>query len=267
MWCFRLTHSRCHQTDYSPEEVVRVVGTDVQVKDKRVLTADIVHPWMIVPYQYSVPPEFRPNRRPNVRSSDDDLLWWRAQLVYYILRPLPETWGIIRAAQKEACLNEFWPIIGIHSRQGSSVKLDGDGGRRKVYSSEEHLRAADELAKAIKKDDKAIAEYIFLSTEYEEEIHRIAELYPDRFLIHFAGTMQDLHSVLLDTGMTANERYKPYRELHLIAITHLFALLGVDGFICQLQSNYSRLVIEMLRAIGKSIPYVSVGGHTWMVDP
>ena len=256
----------CHSSDYSSSEVVALNAQgksknnkeEEEDEDNRVLTADILYPWMIVHYQHSIPDEF---------TADYDLFWWRSQLVYYILTPLPETWGIIRAARHEVCLKEFWPIIGIHSRQGSSVKLDGDGGRRKVYSSEFHMKKADQLAKQITGNSSAIAQNIFLSTEYVEEITQMENEYPDRFFIHFAGTMQDLHSVLLDTGMSATEKYKPYHELHLIAIIHLFTLIEVNGFIGQFQSNYSRLVLEMLKAIGKEVPYLSVGDHDWNVDP
>lgn len=250
--------SSCTTKHYRESEVVRLQDAQ-QHSSSRVISIksfwDKLQPF----YNKKVPKEYSKGREED--EIDDDLLWWRSQLVYYILRPLPRTWRLIDSARRELCLDRFRPVVGVHLRQGSSVKSFGDYGRRKVFSIDDHIKAADRLL-------VDHATHILLSTEYPEDVKALSEKYVDRLFLHFSpeGMVPDAHSFVIDHKLKSTAS-KPYTDLHLIAIINLFTLIESDGLVVQFQSNYSRLLLELLVAIGRDIPIEKLGDFEWMVDP
>eukprot|EP01104_Vermistella_antarctica_P017783 TRINITY_DN636_c1_g1_i1.p1 TRINITY_DN636_c1_g1~~TRINITY_DN636_c1_g1_i1.p1 ORF type:complete len:542 (+),score=118.31 TRINITY_DN636_c1_g1_i1:299-1924(+) len=214
------------------------------------------------------------------------LLWWRSQLVFYILRPTEETWENVIDVEKrrlgfipesarscDGVRGKAYPIAGVHMRHGSSTTKTSE--KRVQVPLSKYLSSADAIldpqgggrtradilaSSAVVRDQPVVAN-ILLSTEYHNEITKAIVDYPDRNFFHVDEVETDAHSLLIE------KKKLNVPKLHRICIKNLFLQISCDAFVGTLKSNYGRMIYELSVATNHRLPVLSVDGLDWLANP
>jgi len=263
-----------------------------QKDPRRVVFADtnVMWPWMQRSYAQRVPLKFRGR----------GLLWWRSQLVTYILRPSILTIDIIneqdkdlstpllfqppllrsgeettgdesRNTSKRTTTAPMHNFLGVHMRHGVSTVVKGN---RRHFPFEKYLEAANQLASELKwrNPESEMLQHpssVLLSTEHPEELEEAKSVVQRKGaattttatrIVHVKEVETDAHSLILQRQAIV------HRRLHVICIKNMYLQLRSSLFVGTFSSNFSRMIVELMVGLGKTVRAASLDME-WFVNP
>ena len=166
------------------------------------------------------------------------LVWWRAMLAKFLLRPIQTVYGLIDAARQRLSANsKRWPpLIGIHVRHGDKV----------VEASVLDVAAYIDVATALVRESRG-RKSVFISSDDPDVLHIAASLGVQR-QIEVLSDADELRDLDITNANVLNHRRVNVTRYALEAISNTWLLSEAQLFVGTFSSNLGRLAFELMLA-------------------
>ncbi|KAJ1470907.1 hypothetical protein T484DRAFT_1917060 [Baffinella frigidus] len=212
------------------------------------------------------------------RSPSLGVLWWRSQLVGFLLRPNAESEQRVRDAKNQ--LGWLHPVIGVQVRRGDScAHADSSSirpGCQPVDAYLQHVHAMADRYQArtvfLATDDAAVVAEVEADAARRGHPYRVAHLPLDRAIFDSSlfieyrlalGAHLPLDRAIFDSSFFIEYRlslgYVDGAAVSDATVLDLLLLAHADFFVGGFGSHFSRLALELSVAMkGRVPPYASV---------
>jgi glycoprotein 6-alpha-L-fucosyltransferase len=191
------------------------------------------------------------------------LMWWRAQLLAFLLRPTEQTRAAIASARAELQLDNGEPYIGMHVRRGAKWT------ETPVVALEKYVAAARAHAQRAADLGLPVPRRIFVATDAADVVEALPRDYGSEFQWIFR-TETYRHTDRNVTWMTEiQRRWKAASTDAVDAIRDVWLLAEAPYLVVTYSSNIGRVAAELRFAWRNRAPGADVTSvdKAFVVDP